>query len=177
MPCVLKLYFFLLKGINMDTMIIFENQQDLMNLTDEHISIIENVVSKTLELENFNIDTIVSVTAVDNEQIHSLNNEFRGVDRPTDVLSFPVVEFENGKMIENSGDYFEDKLILGDIIFSAEKLKEQSIEYGHSFERELGFLVCHSTLHLLGYDHETEEERQVMRQKEENTLQTLNLTR
>jgi len=157
--------------------IIFENQQDIIELCDEHLTIIENVVTKTLELEQFSADTIVSVTAVDNKEIHSLNKEFRGVDRPTDVLSFPVVEFENGKMIENSGDYFEDKLILGDIIFSAEKLKEQSIEYGHSFERELGFLVCHSTLHLLGYDHETEDERQVMRQKEEKTLELLNLTR
>ena len=157
--------------------IIFENQQDIIELCDEHLTIIENVVAKTLELEQFSADTIVSVTAVDNNEIHSLNKEFRGVDRPTDVLSFPVVEFENGKMIENSGDYFEDKLILGDIIFSAEKLKEQSIEYGHSFERELGFLVCHSTLHLLGYDHETEDERQVMRQKEEKTLELLNLTR
>lgn len=157
--------------------IIFENQQDIIELCDEHLTIIENVVAKTLELEQFLTDTIVSVTAVDNNEIHSLNKEFRGVDRPTDVLSFPVVEFENGKMIENSGDYFEDKLILGDIIFSAEKLKEQSIEYGHSFERELGFLVCHSTLHLLGYDHETEDERQVMRQKEEKTLELLNLTR
>lgn len=157
--------------------IIFENQQDIIELCDEHLTIIENVVAKTLELEQFSADTIVSVTAVDNKEIHSLNKEFRGVDRPTDVLSFPVVEFENGKMIENSGDYFEDKLILGDIIFSAEKLKEQSIEYGHSFERELGFLVCHSTLHLLGYDHETEDERQVMRQKEEKTLELLNLTR
>lgn len=157
--------------------IIFENQQDIIELCDEHLTIIENVVTKTLELEQFLIDTIVSVTAVDNKEIHSLNKEFRGVDRPTDVLSFPVVEFDNGKMIENSGDYFEDKLILGDIIFSAEKLKEQSIEYGHSFERELGFLVCHSTLHLLGYDHETEDERQVMRQKEEKTLELLNLTR
>ena len=157
--------------------IIFENQQDIIELCDEHLTIIENVVAKTLELEQFLTDTIVSVTAVDNNEIHSLNKEFRGVDRPTDVLSFPVVEFENGKMIENSGDYFEDKLNLGDIIFSAEKLKEQSIEYGHSFERELGFLVCHSTLHLLGYDHETEDERQVMRQKEEKTLELLNLTR
>jgi len=157
--------------------IIFENQQDIIELCDEHLTIIENVVTKTLELEQFSADTIVSVTAVDNKEIHSLNKEFRGVDRPTDVLSFPVVEFENGKMIENSGDYFEDKLILGDIIFSAEKLKEQSIEYGHSFERELGFLVCHSTLHLLGYDHETEDERQVMRQEEEKTLELLNLTR
>jgi len=157
--------------------IIFENQQDIIELCDEHLTIIENVVTKTLELEQFSADTIVSVTAVDNKEIHSLNKEFRGVDRPTDVLSFPVVEFENGKMIENSGDYFEDKLILGDIIFSAEKLKEQSIEYGHSFERELGFLVCHSTLHLLGYDHETEDERQVMRHEEEKTLELLNLTR
>ena len=161
----------------MDIEIIFENQQDIIEFTDEHFDIIEKVVNKTLESEQFSMDAIVSVTAVDNHEIHILNNEYRGVDRPTDVLSFPVVEFENGKMIENTGDYFEGKLILGDIIFSGEKLKEQSIEYGHSFERELGFLVCHSTLHLLGYDHETEDERLVMREKEEKTMELLNLTR
>ena len=157
--------------------IVFENQQDIIEITDEHVEIIKKVVEKTLECESFSVDSIVSVTIVDNNEIHSLNNEFRGVDRPTDVLSFPVVEYENGKMIENSGDYFEGKLILGDIILSAEKLKEQSIEYGHSFERELGFLVCHSSLHLLGYDHETDDERQVMREKEEKTMELLNLTR
>ena len=134
-------------------------------------------IKKSLEYMEFGDKFEISVMFVDDEEIQVLNKLHRNIDRSTDVLSFPVVEFENGKMIENSGDYFEDKLILGDIIFSAEKLKEQSIEYGHSFERELGFLVCHSTLHLLGYDHETEDERQVMRKKEESTLEVLNLTR
>ena len=157
--------------------IIIENQQNKKELSDDVNTLIDDVVKKTLEYENFNTDCIVSVTIVDNEQIYSLNNEFRGIDRPTDVLSFPVVEFENGQMLDNTGDYFEGKLILGDVILSAEKAYEQCVEYGHSFERELGFLVCHSVLHLLGYDHETDEEREVMRSKEESVMKLLNLVR
>ena len=161
----------------MDVNIILENEQSVIEITDEIYQVIENVVNKALECEKFNKDCMVSVTVVDNNQIHQLNNEFRGIDRPTDVLSFPVLEFEDGKIIENHGDCFEGKLILGDVILSAEKAKEQSIEYGHSLQREIGFLVCHSILHLLGYDHETEEDRAVMRQKEEASLELLGLTR
>ncbi len=161
----------------MNVNIIFENEQSSVEITDEISQIIEKVINKTLECESFDKDCMVSVTIVDNNQIHQLNNEFRGIDRPTDVLSFPVLEFEDGKMIQNCGDYYEGKLILGDVILSAQKAKEQSIEYSHSLEREIGFLVCHSILHLLGYDHETEEERGVMRKKEEAALELLGLTR
>ena len=161
----------------MDVNINVENEQSVVEITDEINKIIHNVVIKTLECEEFGKDSMVSVTIVDNDEIHRLNNEFRGIDRPTDVLSFPVLEFENSKMIENCGDYYEGKLILGDVILSAEKAKEQSFEYGHSIEREIGFLVCHSILHLLGYDHETEGERAVMRKKEETALELLGLTR
>lgn len=157
--------------------LIFENEQEIIDITADVEQLVKSVVNKTLESECFTNDCIVSVTIVDNEQIHSLNKEFRNIDRPTDVLSFPVLEFEDGKIIQNSGDYFEGKLILGDVILSAEKALEQSKDFGHSFMRETGFLVCHSILHLLGYDHETEEERIVMRHKEESVMQLLNLTR
>ncbi len=161
----------------MDVNITLENEQDAVEISDEINNIIKSVVSKTLECEGFDKACMVSVTIVDNNQIHQLNNEFRSINRPTDVLSFPVVEFENGNMIQNCGDYYEGKLILGDVVLSAQKAKEQSIEYGHSLEREIGFLVCHSVLHLLGYDHETEDERIIMRQKEEAALELLGLTR
>ncbi len=157
--------------------IYFENEQNKIEFTDEHKKLIEDVIFKTLECENFKEDFIVSVTVTDNENIHIINRDFRSVDRPTDVLSFPVLEFENGELIKNPGDVFEDKILLGDIVLSFERAMEQSIEYGHSFIREIGFLVCHSTLHLLGYDHEQEDERLVMRQKEEHTLNLLNLVR
>ncbi|MBQ7901284.1 MAG: rRNA maturation RNase YbeY [Clostridia bacterium] len=155
-----------------------ENEQNLIDFDEKMNDLVSEVVKMTLECEGFNEACYVSVTVTDNERIHELNREFRNIDRATDVLSFPVLEFdENGNMIENSGDYYEGRLILGDIVLSAERALEQSRDFGHSFEREVGFLVCHSMLHLLGYDHETEDERAVMRRKEEYTLEKMGLTR
>lgn len=153
------------------------NEQDKIEITADIEAIIKNVIAKTLELEDFTEDCYVAVTVTDNENIRLINNEQRSIDAPTDVLSFPVLELEDGELIAGVGDYFEDKLILGDIVLSAERAMEQSEQFGHSFEREVGYLVCHSVLHLLGYDHENEDEREVMRQKEEETLEKLSLKR
>ncbi len=153
------------------------NEQDKLEITEEIEEIISKVVLATLDSEDFEEDCYVAVTITDNENIRMINNEQRAIDSATDVLSFPVLEFEDGQMLAGVGDYFEDKLILGDIVLSAERAKEQSIEFGHSFEREVGYLVCHSVLHLLGYDHENEDEREVMRVKEEETLEKLSLKR
>ena len=153
------------------------NEQDKIEITEAIEDIISSVVLKTLDLEDFTEDCYVAVTITDNENIQIINNEQRGIDSVTDVLSFPVLEFEDGQMLAGVGDYFEDKLILGDIVLSAERAKSQSEEFGHSFEREVGYLVCHSVLHLLGYDHENEDEREVMRAKEEETLEKLSLKR
>jgi probable rRNA maturation factor len=161
----------------MNTKITIKNTQDKIKIKFKHRCIIKKVVKQTLTEQNFNKKSIVSVTITDNENIKNINKEFRNIDKATDVLSFPVVEFVNGEMDDNSGDYYQDKLILGDIVISAEKALEQSKEYGHSFEREVGFLVCHSVLHLLGYDHEEESERKVMREHEEKVLDLLRLTR
>ena len=161
----------------MEILTIIENEQDKLEFTLEHEKLIKDVIEAALKHEGFEQDSFVSVTVTDNENIRVINNEQRNIDSATDVLSFPVLEFENGEMIENAGDVFEDKLILGDIVLSLERAKEKSIEFGHSFEREIGYLVCHSVLHLLGYDHENEDEREIMRQKEEATLETLSLTR
>lgn len=154
-----------------------ENEQNKIPFKNEYADLIETVIEATLKYENFLHDCFVGVSLTDNENIRKINSEQRGIDRETDVLSFPILEFENGELIENTGDVFEDKLILGDIVLSLEKVLEQSGEYGHSFERELGYLVCHSVLHLLGYDHENDDERAVMRQKEEAVLKTLGLVR
>ena len=161
----------------MNTKITIKNTQNKIQIKFKHRCLIKKVIKQTLIEQNFDKKSIVSVTITDNENIKIINKEFRNIDRATDVLSFPVVEFINGEMDDNSGDYYRDKLILGDIVLSAEKALEQSKEYGHSFEREMGFLVCHSVLHLLGYDHEEESERKVMRDHEEKVLDILRLTR
>ncbi len=157
--------------------ITIQNEQEKIKTDKELENLICSVINKTIEEENFKYEAIVSVTVTDNESIHKLNAEHRNIDRETDVLSFPVLEFNGGDAVIDSGDMFDGKVILGDIVLSAEKALEQSREYGHSFEREVGFLVCHSTLHLLGYDHINDDERAVMRQKEEHTLEILKLTR
>ena len=161
----------------MELVIDIINQQDKFEFTPKIESLIKDVVAEALNQENFTEDSYVAVTLTDNENIREINSEQRGIDSATDVLSFPVLEFEDGEMLAGVGDYYEDKLILGDIVLSLERAEEQRIEFGHSFEREVGYLVCHSVLHLLGYDHENEDEREVMRTKEENTLEVLALTR
>ena len=153
------------------------NEQDKIPVGEDMEKLIENVIEATLETESFEHDCYVAVTLTDNDNIKEINNEQRGIDSPTDVLSFPVLFFEDGEMLAGVGDYIEDKLILGDVVLSLERAKSQSEEFGHSFLRETGYLVCHSILHLLGYDHETEEEREIMRRKEEETLERLSLTR
>ena len=153
----------------MELVIDIINEQDKFEFTPKMETLIKDVIAQALKQENFTEDSYVAVTLTDNENIREINNEQRGIDRATDVLSFPVLEFEDGEMLAGVGDYFEDKLILGDIVLSLERAEEQRIEFGHSFEREVGYLVCHSVLHLLGYDHERSEaddEEQCRIQKE-----------
>ena len=114
----------------------------------------------------------MSLMLVDDQRIHSLNLEYRGVDRPTDVLSFALQEESEE---EPDSDYEDD--MLGDIVISAERAREQAEEYGHSFEREIVYLAVHGTLHLLGYDHEEEQDKQEMRSKEEEVMARLGLER
>ena len=138
--------------------------------------IINKVVQTVLELENIKHDLSIYITLTNNEEIHKINKEYREVDRPTDVLSFPMYEREEieNLRIEKSDDIEE---ILGDIIISIPKVKEQAKEYGHSYERELAYLTTHGMLHLLGYDHMIEEEKIIMREHEEKVLEKLNIHR
>ena len=138
--------------------IYFENVQDKLPLTYKMKMLIREAVETTLDFEDFQNHCEVSVTFTDNEGIHELNKKFREVDKPTDVLSFPLFDFE-GETDEPPVDEIMSN--LGDIVISLEKAKEQAEEYGHSFEREVAFLCVHSMLHLLGYDHETSEEDEV----------------
>lgn len=135
-------------------------------------------IEKTLEFEEFPFDAEVSLSITDNEGIRVLNRENRNIDRPTDVLSFPMLAVEDGVLIIEDEDMMDDMVFLGDIVISMEKATEQATSYGHSLNRELGFLTVHSMLHLLGYDHEEgEREESEMFKKQEEILASLELYR
>jgi probable rRNA maturation factor len=153
--------------------ILISNNQDKREVTDSLIALITNVAKRTLKLEEVNKPVEISIALVDNGAIHQLNRDYRQVDSPTDVLSFPFVD--DWKSWEP--EPYEDIMMLGDVIISLEKAEEQAKEYEHSLERETAFLTVHGVLHLLGYDHESDEERQLMREKEEQVLSTIGLVR
>lgn len=153
---------------------LIEIDYDGIEKMPEEESLIEKVVKKVLEEEKIVKDLEVYITLTNNEQIHKVNLEQRKVDRPTDVLSFPMFEREEIHTLKEKGG---DTDILGDIIVSIEKVKEQAEDYGHSFERELAYLITHGMLHLLGYDHMIEEEKEQMRKREEEILGNLKITR
>lgn len=161
----------------MEVKIYIENEQDLEEITKELEDLLRLVVKKALEYENIEENCEVNILLTDNESIREINKEQRNIDSATDVLSFPYLMIEDGEILVSEEDYYDGYLQIGDIVISIERAREQSEEFGHSFEREVGFLTCHSILHLLGYDHEEESEREVMRQKEEAVLELLSLTR
>ncbi|AAM24227.1 putative rRNA maturation factor [Caldanaerobacter subterraneus subsp. tengcongensis MB4] len=140
-------------------------------------ALVVRAIKATLEEEEVVDEVEVSVSFVDNEEIRKLNKYYRGIDSSTDVLSFPLMEFEEIEEGEEDEKDAEEIYPIGDIVISLEKAKEQAEEYGHSFEREVAYLTVHSMLHLLGYDHETEEERKLMREKEEKVMERLGLRR
>lgn len=154
-----------------------DNTQDKIEVTDALENLIKDVAEGVLEFEEIDEKCEVNVMFADNEQIRGINCEQRDIDRATDVLSFPFLDAKNGDITVSDEDFYEGYLSLGDIVISLERAKEQAEEYGHSFEREVGFLTCHSMLHLLGYDHIDEADRVIMRKKEEEILKKLKLTR
>lgn len=156
-----------------------ENEQDKLEVSPQLEEIIKKVVDTVLDQESFASDCEVSVLVTDNENIRMLNAEHRGKDTATDVLSFPMLEFDgSGKVIGDELNPIAGGLLLGDIVISLERAAAQADEYGHSLAREVGFLTAHSMLHLLGYDHETgETAREIMRQKEEKALSAIGLQR
>lgn len=149
--------------------IILDDRQDKISVSEELIDKIKDIILECLDYEGYDYSYEVSLSFVDNKEIQELNREFRGIDRATDVLSFPLLTDEFDIELEEES--------LGDIVISLERALEQSLEYDHSFEREVCFLVCHSMLHLLGYDHDTDENTKEMREKEEYILNKLNITR
>ena len=146
--------------------------------------IIEDVVNAAMDYEECPYEAEVNVLLTDNEEIHRINLEFRNIDRETDVLSFPMGDYDVPgdfeRLEEQSEDYFNPEtgeLLLGDIVISVDKVEEQAEKYGHSQTRELAFLVAHSMLHLFGSDHMEEEERLLMEKKQEEILRLKGYTR
>ena len=141
------------------------------------------VIEGSLEYAECPYEAEVNLLLTMNEQIHEMNLEFRGIDRPTDVLSFPMNEYEVPGVfdgLEEQEDAFHPEtgeLMLGDIVISKEKVLAQAEEYGHSVEREYAFLIAHSVLHLIGYDHIEEEERMVMETKQREIMKRLDILR
>lgn len=165
-------------------MIYFENNQENFEVSDELTDLLRNSAENALKELCFNYDFEVNIYFTSNNELRDINREQRGIDKETDVLSFPMLEFngvpyDSKTFIPQEEDYNPEsrRIMLGDMIISLEKVKSQSIEYGHSFEREAVYLLVHSLLHLLGYDHIDEEDKAVMRKKEEEIMNILKIYR
>jgi len=159
----------------------WNNEQDALEITDELIAKLETVLQILGETEGVEAGE-VALSFVDDAAIHQLNRDYRGVDKPTDVLSFAMQEDGEGEpdiVFEVESEDEEEPLpnMLGDIIISVPRAIAQSEDYGHSVERELGFLFAHGFLHLLGYDHQDEAAERIMMNKQEAALQKVGLVR
>lgn len=140
--------------------------------------IVKKCAEKAFELENVGFDTEISVTLTDNEGIRRINAEYRNIDSETDVLSFPQFDFETPSQFDEDELFLDESAVmLGDIVLSKDKIFEQAEEYGHGVLRETAYLTVHSLMHLLGYDHMTDDEKSVMRSHEEAVLSALGYTR
>ena len=155
----------------------YEIVYDGIDEKEEYKNVIEKVLSQCFKEEKLeNSKLCVTVTLTTPKTIQEINKQYRNIDRATDVLSFPMFEKDElDKKIQENDFYNED--ILGDIVVSVEKVKEQAVEYGHSFERELSYMIVHGFYHLMGYDHIEENDKKIMRKKEENILEKLSILR
>ncbi len=153
--------------------LLIDNRTDF-ELTEEFEKLFNEVVKESLRYEEFDPDCEVSLSIVNNDEIREINKQFREIDAPTDVLSFPLLTFEEGEQADVNEN---NEIMLGDIIISIDKAKAQAEEYGHGLRRELAFLTAHSMLHLMGYDHMEEEEQKEMFKKQDDILNNLGITR
>ena len=143
--------------------VLFDNRQDILEITPDNMRAIERAVEAVLKSEEAEGDFEVSVSFVTNEEIKTLNRDYRNVDMETDVLSFPM------------DDEFDGTVILGDVVLSTQKIIEQAKDFGHSLEREMLYLTVHSMLHLLGYDHMNADEKDDMRSREKEIMKELKI--
>ncbi|MEG0918339.1 MAG: rRNA maturation RNase YbeY [Anaerovoracaceae bacterium] len=140
-------------------------------LSEEMVSVFNTAAKMCLEAEGISNDKIeISITFVSDEEIMEINNDYRGINKVTDVLSFP--QYESSNEVPEEG-----VCILGDVVISINKAREQAIDFGHSLNRELVYLYVHSLFHLLGYDHMNEDEKSIMREREESVMSSLGLER
>lgn len=149
----------------------------------DYTALANKVAQQILDSENCPYEASVNLVITDNEEIKRVNAEFRSINAPTDVLSFPMIPFETPadySVVEDQDEYFDldtDELLLGDVMISVDRVFSQAEEYGHSTEREFSFLFAHSMLHLLGYDHMEPEEAAVMERKQAEALEALGIRR
>ncbi len=166
-------------------MIYMDDRQSLISVEKDLEENIKEIIDYALKEEQVLIPYEVSLIFVDNEAIREINSDTRGIDRATDVLSFPMLDYDEKKVFKECYlehefsiiDLIEGNLVLGDIVLSLERAKEQSEEFGHSFIREVCYLVTHSILHLLGYDHMEDDDKVIMRAREEEILSKFNIER
>ncbi len=147
----------------------------VIEIAQDLISELKKVTQSSLESENIYTDSQISLTFTDDEEIKYLNFKHRKIDKATDVLSFPLYSKNEIEQFKKTDTHTQ--LILGDIVISVEKARQQAEKYKHSFKREICFLVCHSMFHLMGYDHMNEDEAKIMREKENSVLEQLNINR
>ena len=154
-----------------------------VNFPFDYRTLAEAVIRKAAEAEAFPFEAEVNLLLVSAEEIRRVNREFRQIDAPTDVLSFPMIQYERPgdfSELEQDEDNFNPdtgEIMLGDIVLSVERVKKQAAEYGHSEQREFAFLILHSMLHLFGYDHMTKEEAAVMEEKQRQLLNQMDILR
>jgi probable rRNA maturation factor len=162
-----------------ETRIFIDNEQNLVKIEDSYAKLLEETVIACLNAENISIGCEINILISDDVSIRKINREFRNIDLPTDVLSFPMVDMQNGRILSAEGDFDLDEglLLLGDIVISIETASAQALQYEHSLERELAFLTSHGMFHLLGYDHMKKDEESVMLSKQEAVLDGMGLKR
>lgn len=164
-------------------MTLYFEEEGSLSLPLECEEIAREVIEEALDYAECPYEAEVNLLLTMNEEIHEMNRNFREIDRPTDVLSFPMVDYEMAGVfdfLEEEDSYFNPEsgeLMLGDIVISKEKVIEQASEYGHSIKREFAFLIAHSMLHLFGYDHMEDEERLIMEEKQKEILVRLDILR
>lgn len=166
-------------------MIYTDDRQNLISINKEQLATICDIIDYALKEEKVLIPYEVSLIFVDNENIRDINEEMRGIDAATDVLSFPMLNYDEKKVFKDCYlnyefspiDLDEGNLVLGDIVLSLERAQEQSVEFNHSFEREVCYLIINSILHILGYDHMEEEDKIIMRKREEEILSKFQINR
>lgn len=165
-------------------MTILMEEETEVSFDFDHEALAREIISAACDAEDCPYEAEVNLTLVDLDTIHQINKDYRKIDRPTDVLSFPMQSYDTPADFSHAEDCVEEnfnpdsgELLLGDIILCVDKVKEQAKRYGHSEKREFAFLILHSMLHLFGYDHETEGEREEMEERQRRILDDLGITR